>query len=176
MQHRAMQLMSRKMAAAQALEGEFSEDGLAAMAGEDNLQMALAKSLADRIDQSDMQRSWTKVTSGPKSPRKPVTPRPMDDVPEEVGSVFPGILERIAAVDKAFAGLTQIEPRQPTVDESFQPTPTTVGLKLHRPEPVTADETEADETFEVPKFDEELLAKMFANLTANGMTLGDLAG
>ena len=58
------------MAAAQALEGEFSEDGLAAMAGEDNLQMALAKSLADRIDASDMQRSWAKVASGPKSARK----------------------------------------------------------------------------------------------------------
>ena len=70
MQQRAMQLMSRKMAAAQALEGEFSEDGLAAMAGEDNLQMALAKSLADRIDASDMQRSWAKVASGPKSARK----------------------------------------------------------------------------------------------------------
>ena len=69
MQHRAMQLMSRKMAAAQALEGEFSEDGLAAMAGEDNLQMALAKSLADRIDEADMQRSWTKVPSGPRKTR-----------------------------------------------------------------------------------------------------------
>jgi hypothetical protein len=69
MQHRAMQLMSRKMAAAQALEGEFSEDGLAAMAGEDNLQMALARSLSDRIDQADMQRSWTKVAGGPKSVR-----------------------------------------------------------------------------------------------------------
>jgi hypothetical protein len=39
MQHRAMHLMSKKMAAALALEGEFSEDGLAAMAGDDNMQM-----------------------------------------------------------------------------------------------------------------------------------------
>ena len=53
MQHRAMQLMSRKMAAAQVLEGEFSEDGLAAMAGEDNLQMALAKSIARTIDDAE---------------------------------------------------------------------------------------------------------------------------
>ena len=71
MQHRAMQLMSRKMAAAQALEGEFSEDGLAAMAGEDNLQMALAKSIARTIDDADMQRSWTKVKGGPKKARRP---------------------------------------------------------------------------------------------------------
>jgi hypothetical protein len=66
MQHRAMQLMSHKMAAAQALEGEFSAEGLAAMAGEDNLQMALARSLAERIDEADMQRSWSKVKSGGK--------------------------------------------------------------------------------------------------------------
>jgi hypothetical protein len=74
MQHKAMSLMSRKMAAAQALEGEFSEEGLAAMAGEDNLQMALAKNLSERIDDADMQRSWTKVTSGPKKPRKVTAP------------------------------------------------------------------------------------------------------
>jgi hypothetical protein len=37
MQHKSMGIMSRKMAAAQALEGEFSEEGLAAMAGEENL-------------------------------------------------------------------------------------------------------------------------------------------
>lgn len=61
MQHRAMQLMSRKMAAAQALEGEFSAEGLAALAGEDNGPMALARSLAERIDEADMQRTWTKV-------------------------------------------------------------------------------------------------------------------
>ena len=73
MQHRAMSLMSRKMAAALALEGEFSEDGLAAMAGEDNMQMALAKSMAEKIDEADMQRSWSKVKRGEKKRvKKPV--------------------------------------------------------------------------------------------------------
>ena len=66
MQHRAVSLMSRKLAAAMALEGEFSEEGLAAMAGDDNMQMALAKSMAERIDQADMQRSWSKIKSGDK--------------------------------------------------------------------------------------------------------------
>jgi clan AA aspartic protease (TIGR02281 family) len=66
MQAKAMQLMSRKMAASQALEGEFSEDGLAALAGEDNMQMALAKKLSERISESDMQRNWGKVQSNPK--------------------------------------------------------------------------------------------------------------
>ena len=73
MQHRAMSLMSRKMAAALALEGEFSEEGLAAMAGDDNMQMALAKSMAEKIDQADMQRSWSKVKSSEKKRvKKPV--------------------------------------------------------------------------------------------------------
>jgi hypothetical protein len=63
MQHRAMSLMSRKMAAALALEGEFSEEGLAAMAGEGDEQMALAKSMSEKIDDADMQRSWQKVKS-----------------------------------------------------------------------------------------------------------------
>ena len=61
MQHRAMHLMSKKMAAALALESEFSEDGLAAMAGDDNMQMALAKSMAEKIDEADMQRSWSMI-------------------------------------------------------------------------------------------------------------------
>jgi hypothetical protein len=98
MQHKAMSLMSRKMAAAQALEGEFSEDGLAAMAGEDNLQMALARNLVERIDDADMQRSWGKVQSGPKQ-RQPVPgdaliaagkampPSPLDELPIEVQMV-----------------------------------------------------------------------------------------
>ena len=63
MQHRAMSLMSKKMAAALALEGEFSEEGLAAMAGEGDEQMALAKSMSEKIDDADMQRSWSKVKS-----------------------------------------------------------------------------------------------------------------
>jgi hypothetical protein len=123
MQHRAMQLMSRKMAAAQALEGEFSEEGLAAMAGEDNLQMALAKSLADRIDASDMQRSWTKVASGPRKVRE-ILPSP------------------------------------------------DVAIEVHPQGAATERET----GFAMPDFDDELLAKMFANLAANGMTLADLIG
>ena len=75
MQHRAMSLMSKKMAAALALEGEFSEEGLAAMAGEGDEQMALAKSMSEKIDDADMQRSWSKVkslTEKKKPPKKKV--------------------------------------------------------------------------------------------------------
>jgi hypothetical protein len=61
MQQKAMQLMSRKASAAQALSGQFSEEGLAALAGEDNMQMALARQLSQRISESDIQRNWPKM-------------------------------------------------------------------------------------------------------------------
>ena len=63
MQERAMALMGKKIAAAQALDGKFSSEGLAAMAGDDggSMEMALAKSLADQIDEGDAQREWAKV-------------------------------------------------------------------------------------------------------------------
>ena len=188
MQHRAMQLMSRKMAAAQALEGEFSEDGLAAMAGEDNLQMALARSLADRIDASDMQRSWTRVSSGPRTPiatktsdHQPIDPPRIDEpgstsggkpVPLDPVGAFACVLERIFAVDVAFAAVARAShPERDTISEPVaKPAtrPESVTLQLHQPE------TETDSGFAMPDLDDELLARMFANLAANGMTLGDL--
>jgi hypothetical protein len=62
LQARAMSLMGKKMEAAQALEGKFSTEGLASMAGEEgSAEMALAKSLADRIDEGDASRHWAKV-------------------------------------------------------------------------------------------------------------------
>jgi hypothetical protein len=63
MQQRAMALMGKKIAAAQALDGKFSTEGLAAMAGDDggSMEMALAKSLAEQIDEGDAQRAWAKV-------------------------------------------------------------------------------------------------------------------
>jgi len=62
LQARAMALMGRKMEAAQALEGKFSAEGLASMAGEEgSAEMALAKSLADRIEEGEAVRHWAKV-------------------------------------------------------------------------------------------------------------------
>ena len=127
MQHKAMQLMSRKMAASQALEGEFSEDGLAAMAGEDNMQMALAKNSHERISEADMQRNWGKVKSGSKkkisSKLDTLSPEQQAQVNAataaqiiaetleesegkepsiEASKEFAGVLERIAEVDRNF--------------------------------------------------------------------------
>lgn len=62
MQDRAITLMGKKLTAAQALEGKFSSEGLAAMAGEDaNMEIALARSLVERLDEGDARRLWTKV-------------------------------------------------------------------------------------------------------------------
>jgi hypothetical protein len=71
MQERAMALMGKKIAAAQALDGKFSTDGLAAMAGDDggSMEMALAKSLAEQIEEGDAQRAWAKV--GQVEPGRP---------------------------------------------------------------------------------------------------------
>jgi hypothetical protein len=60
MQQRAMQLMAKKMAAATALEGNFSSEGLIALAGDDNEQMALARSLSERISESEIRDAWNK--------------------------------------------------------------------------------------------------------------------
>jgi hypothetical protein len=72
MQQRALMLMSRKAAALQQLEGdtEFSEDSLAAMAGDDNAQMALVRTLSEHIDENEIARNWSKV-KGSGDKKKP---------------------------------------------------------------------------------------------------------
>jgi hypothetical protein len=77
MQERAMALMGKKWTAAQALEGRFSGEGLVAMAGEDaNVEIALARSLVERLDEGDVRRMWTKVSHRP-DPVVSVEPEPV---------------------------------------------------------------------------------------------------
>jgi superfamily II DNA or RNA helicase len=62
LQDRAMALMGKKMEAAQALDGKFSTEGLAGLAGEEgSAEMALAKSLAGQINEGAASRHWAKV-------------------------------------------------------------------------------------------------------------------
>jgi hypothetical protein len=64
MQGRAMALMGRKLTAAQALEGRFSGEGLVALAGADaTVEIALARSLVERLDDGDARRAWGKVVN-----------------------------------------------------------------------------------------------------------------
>jgi superfamily II DNA or RNA helicase len=174
MQHRAMDLMSKKMAAAQALEGEFSADGLAAMAGEDNLQMALAKNLSEQIDDQDMQRSWSKVKSGAKKVKRPTDglkalappnpePSPLDVLPVEERLIAETILDE---QEDAKAGLLpdvadEIAKVRQDIDRREASKP---KLRLVEPEP------EEDDDFEMPELTPEILAKMFANLAGHGFT------
>ena len=73
MQARAMTLMGKKLVASQAIEGKFSSEGLAAMAGDDvSMEMALAKSLIENLDDLDVGRSWAKL--GAASERQEVAP------------------------------------------------------------------------------------------------------
>jgi hypothetical protein len=107
----------------QALEGEFSEDGLAALAGEDNMQMALAKKLSERISEADMQRNWGKVQSNPKKKKAAQASQKLDSLsPEQQAQVnaataaqlvldtidehdpeFRAIMAKLLATDAAFA-------------------------------------------------------------------------
>lgn len=67
MQARAMTLMGKKLAASTAIEGKFSSEGLAAMAGDEGaLEMALAKSLAEKLDDLDVGRTWERLGASPK--------------------------------------------------------------------------------------------------------------
>ena len=69
MQDRALALMGKKLTAAQALEGKFSTEGLVAMAGEDaNIEIALARSLVDHMNEGDARRLWGKVSQPGESP------------------------------------------------------------------------------------------------------------
>ena len=75
MQERAMALMGKKLTAAQALEGRFSTEGLVAMGGEDaNVEIALARSLVERMDEGDVRRTWNKVTTSDRGSPKPAIP------------------------------------------------------------------------------------------------------
>jgi hypothetical protein len=62
MQERAMELMGKKLLAAEALEGKFSSEGLVAMAGEDGIEMAMARSLAENMDEKS-DHSWQQAIS-----------------------------------------------------------------------------------------------------------------
>lgn len=58
MQERAMALMGKKLEAAESIDGKFSTEGLIAMAGEENAQLALVRSLSEKI--GDQKRAWNR--------------------------------------------------------------------------------------------------------------------
>jgi hypothetical protein len=83
MQHRAMQLMARKMAAAMAVDGELSAEGLTAMADDESAAMALARSISNATDTADIQRNWAKVGSTRRAAAGPLLPLGLADIEDE---------------------------------------------------------------------------------------------
>lgn len=83
MQERAMALMGKKLTSSQALEGSFSTEGLVAMAAEDaNVEIALARSLVECMDEGDARRHWNKLVNRREDPEdRP----PFDGVPPRLG-------------------------------------------------------------------------------------------
>jgi hypothetical protein len=77
MQARAMALMGAKLVAAEQLDGRFSAEGLAAMASDESAEMAMARSLSQRIDATSAERAWAKIAVPARSP----IPLPIDEVP-----------------------------------------------------------------------------------------------
>lgn len=65
MQSRAMDLMCQKLVAAESVEGKFSEGGLASLSDDtESMTVALAKSLANSIDDAAGIRAWERLKSG----------------------------------------------------------------------------------------------------------------
>ena len=67
MQELAVALMGKKMAAALALEGQFSSEGLVAMNEDESMELALAKSLVEQMDDLDAARAWKPVEEATKA-------------------------------------------------------------------------------------------------------------
>ena len=80
MQEKAMELMGKKLLAAEALEGKFSSEGLVAMAGDDGIEMAMARSLSENMDESS-DRSWQQaLDDGSKRPAKKSRVKPRHEL------------------------------------------------------------------------------------------------
>ncbi len=80
-QESCMAHMGKKMSACEAIDGKFSAEGLAAMAGEDDATMALAKSLVEKV--VIPANAWTKTmgfeaaNGHVAAPAKPARPAPV---------------------------------------------------------------------------------------------------
>jgi len=59
--------MGKKMAAALAVEGQFSSEGLVAMNEDESMELALAKSLVEQMDDLDAARAWKPVEEATKA-------------------------------------------------------------------------------------------------------------
>lgn len=68
MQSRCLTLMARKLSASMSIEGKFSAEGLAALSGDDSMEMAMAKSLVEKLSDCDVGREWQKIGQAKHNP------------------------------------------------------------------------------------------------------------
>jgi RecA/RadA recombinase len=80
MQARAMTLMGKKLSASSSIEGKFSSEGLAALAGDEGtLEVAMAKSLVEKLkDDLDVGRAWKKIGQEPRQTQAQASPPPSE--------------------------------------------------------------------------------------------------
>jgi hypothetical protein len=90
MQERAMTLMGRKLKSSEAIEGKFSAEGLASMSGEsDTIEVELARSLVNRLDDFNADREWEKVESGHYIQDEGESSVSFDDIVMDIFSIDP---------------------------------------------------------------------------------------
>jgi SNF2 family DNA or RNA helicase len=88
LQYDALTLMSNKLESAMNIEGQFSEDGLRALADSDNILIELAKSLTGELKlETSLESVWEQIDSTSKiSVQKPI--RTADQYSKPVSTVF----------------------------------------------------------------------------------------
>lgn len=64
-----MRLTAKNVAASTAFEGDFSSEGLVALAGDDNAQIGPARTLDGEIDDSHMRRSSASMAKNRSAPQ-----------------------------------------------------------------------------------------------------------
>jgi len=96
LQSRLLTLVAQKVLAASSLEGEFSEDGLAALAGGEDLTTELAKTLAQSIRLQDAGRAWKRVSARSQKtiPLTAGAPEVVTPTPEPAAAASPAIRTR----------------------------------------------------------------------------------
>lgn len=72
MQDRCMALMGKKIAAAESMDGKFSAQGMAALGGEDSMELQIARSLTHHVEPA--RRQWSRAVS--MAIRPPSAPNP----------------------------------------------------------------------------------------------------
>jgi hypothetical protein len=79
MEHRAVSIMSQKVMANSSLDGEVSQEGIAAMAGDGDAALSLCRSISEQINDEDILRRFKKIDARKDEPE----PTPEEEAERE---------------------------------------------------------------------------------------------